>query len=386
MLELALLRYKQGRLTQCEEQCLVLLRVNTNNNACAMLLADVYFLKQDHVAATAKLCAVLDREPNNYFALSKLIKLLRCAGQLNDVPRFVDLAERSNARSLSHPGLNFCKGLHCRYSNDVPGAIKHLNLARRDGKWGLPALVNMIELYLNPNCETQWDGALLENEYSEAAGAAGQLFKELKTFDASSSLGLKIRVLEGYNYLAGRSRANIDKAMQIFIYILEKEKDYLPALLGMSIAFMLEQSTTKARNALKRIAKMPYSHELADEFEHGYLLLAEIYIEKSKFDLSEDLCSRCLKYNLSCGKAWETMGVIREKEASYKDAADMYEKAWLLEHRASASIGFKLAFNYLKAKRYVEAIGICNRILSLYPDYPRIRTDILEKAVIALRA
>mmetsp|Transcript_5257 Transcript_5257/g.16324 ORF Transcript_5257/g.16324 Transcript_5257/m.16324 type:complete len:175 (+) Transcript_5257:734-1258(+) len=174
--------------------------------------------------------------------------------------------------------------------------------------------------------------------------------------------------------------------MQIFIYILEKEKDYLPALLGMSIAFMLEQSTTKARNALKRIAKMPYSHELADEFEHGYLLLAEIYIEKSKFDLSEDLCSRCLKYNLSCGKAWETMGVIREKEASYKDAADMYEKAWLLEHRASASIGFKLAFNYLKAKRYVEAIGICNRILSLYPDYPRIRTDILEKAVIALRA
>ena len=168
---------------------------------------------------------------------------------------------------------------------------------------------------------------MLENEYSEAAGAAGQLFKELKTFDASSSLGLKIRVLEGYNYLAGRSRANIDKAMQIFIYILEKEKDYLPALLGMSIAFMLEQSTTKARNALKRIAKMPYSHELADEFEHGYLLLAEIYIEKSKFDLSEDLCSRCLKYNLSCGKAWETMGVIREKEASYKDAADMYEKA-----------------------------------------------------------
>jgi len=114
--------------------------------------------------------------------------------------------------------------------------------------------------------------------------------------------------------------------MQIFINILEREKDYLPALLGMSIAFMLEKSTTKARNALKRIAKMSYSHDLAEEFERGYLLLADIYIKKSKFDLSEDLCNRCLKYNLSCGKAWETMGVIREREASYRDAAEMYEK------------------------------------------------------------
>lgn len=79
------------------------------------------------------------------------------------------------------------------------------------------------------------------------------------------------------------------------------------------------------------------------------------------------------------------MGVIREKEAAYKDAADMYEKAWLLEHEASATVGFKLAFNYLKAKRYVEAINICHKILTLYPDYPKIRSDILERAIGALR-
>ena len=63
----------------------------------------------------------------------------------------------------------------------------------------------------------------------------------------------------------------------------------------------------------------------------------------------------------------------------------MYEKAWRLEHRASASTGFKLAFNYLKAKRFVEAIEVCNKVLNLYPDYPQIRADILDKAMIALR-
>jgi tetratricopeptide repeat protein 21B len=172
----------------------------------------------------------------------------------------------------------------------------------------------------------RWDNSVELEQNSEAATVADHLFKELKTFVIPEGLQLKTSVLEAYTYLATRSKPKIDHAMQIFIDILEKEKDYLPALLGMSTTFMLEKSTTKARNALKRIAKMPYSHELADDFERGYLLLADIYIQKSKFDLSEDLCNRCLKYNLSCGRAWETMGVIREKEASYKDAADMYEK------------------------------------------------------------
>ena len=174
--------------------------------------------------------------------------------------------------------------------------------------------------------DNRWADSIELEHNSETAAVADQLFKELRTFVIPEDFDLKVKVLEAYICLATRSKSKIDQAMQIFIDILEKEKDYLPALLGMSTTFMLEKSTTKARNALKRIAKMPYSHELADEFERGYLLLADIYIQKSKFDLSEDLCNRCLKYNLSCGRAWETMGVIREKEASYKDAADMYEK------------------------------------------------------------
>jgi tetratricopeptide repeat protein 21B len=244
----------------------------------------------------------------------------------------------------------------------------------------------MIEIYLNPDNETRWDGNLELKYYSGTAGIVVDLFKDLETFTVSRNIALKIEVLKAYSHLANQPRGQTEKAMKSFIGILEREKDYLPALLGMSTAFLFDQSTTKARNALKRIARMPYSYALAEHFERGYLLLADIYVQKCKFDLSEDLCSRCLKYNLSCGKAWETMGSIREKEASYKDAADMYEKAWLLEHQASATIGFKLAFNYLKAKRYVEAIDVCNKVLSLYPDYPQIRKEILEKAMSALRS
>jgi tetratricopeptide repeat protein 21B len=48
-------------------------------------------------------------------------------------------------------------------------------------------------------------------------------------------------------------------------------------------------------------------------------------------------------------------------------------------------VGYKLAFNYLKAKRHVEAIHICHVVLELFPDYPKIRKEVLDKARAALR-
>ena len=80
-----------------------------------------------------------------------------------------------------------------------------------------------------------------------------------------------------------------------------------------------------------------------------------------------------------------TTGTIMEKEASYRDAADNYEMARKLGKTSSARVGYKLAFNFLKAKRYVDAISVCHDVLRKYPKYPKIRTDILEKARASLR-
>ena len=52
------------------------------------------------------------------------------------------------------------------------------------------------------------------------------------------------------------------------------------------------------------------------------------------------------------------MGMIMEKEAAYKDAADHYQKAWEYGNKNQPSIGYKLGFNYLKDKRYYDAIDI----------------------------
>lgn len=79
------------------------------------------------------------------------------------------------------------------------------------------------------------------------------------------------------------------------------------------------------------------------------------------------------------------MGFIMEKEASYRDAADHYENAWKYARMSNSRMGFKLAFNYLKAHRYVESINVCHKILKVEPDYPKLRKEILDKARAGIR-
>ena len=42
-------------------------------------------------------------------------------------------------------------------------------------------------------------------------------------------------------------------------------------------------------------------------------------------------------------------------------------------------IGYRLAFNFLKAHRYLEAVEVCHQVLGKHPAYPPIKKDILEK-------
>jgi tetratricopeptide repeat protein 21B len=90
-------------------------------------------------------------------------------------------------------------------------------------------------------------------------------------------------------------------------------------------------------------------------------------------------------YNHSCAKAWEGMGLIYEKEQSYRDAAESYENAWRLSHEHDLAIGYKLSFNYMKARRFVDAMDVAFKVLGVDDKYPRIRKDIIDKCRSELR-
>ncbi len=73
-----------------------------------------------------------------------------------------------------------------------------------------------------------------------------------------------------------------------------------------------------------------------------------------KYDMAQEYLKKAIGHDKSCTKAWEYLGLIMEKEAAYKDAADNYEQAWKYDNQANPTVGYKLAFNYLKAERCVR--------------------------------
>lgn len=111
-LALAKIHLINNDLEGCQQQCVTLMRLDPNNQEASLMLADLMFRKNEHEAATYHHQQLLEKNPQRYDALNKLIQLLRRAGRLVDAPRFIKLAEKSNAKATFAAGLHYCKVKH----------------------------------------------------------------------------------------------------------------------------------------------------------------------------------------------------------------------------------------------------------------------------------
>lgn len=394
VLELARISLLQGHLDLCEQHCAVLLETEKNQETASVMMADLMFRKQKYEAAINLYHQVLEGAPDNFPVLNKLIDLLRRSGKLEDAPAFFELARKTSSRVLLEPGFNYCTGIYHWHIGQPNEALKFLNKARKDSTWGQSATYYMVQICLNPDNEIvggeAFDSPAAESNYpgrkeSEQQGVrtAEKLLREFYPHTAWGQA--QMRLLQGLCLLATREKANMETALGTFIEMAQAEKDSVSALLAMAQAYMLLKQVPKARTQLKRLAKAPWALAEAEDLEKSWLLLADIYCQGGKFDLASELLRRCVQYNKSCCKAYEYMGFIMEKEQSYKDAATNYELAWKYSHYANPAIGYRLAFNYLKGKRFLEAIEVCHNVLREHPNYPKIREEILEKAQGSLR-
>jgi len=385
------LRLQHEQFDAAHHQCMLLMRIDSGNEEASMVMADIMFRKAEYDAAIYHYQQILDSRPNNYDVLQQLVRLLRRAGQLPEAPKFLTAAEKSSARASFDAGLHFCKGLYQRFANNPREALQEFNLARGDADWGVEAVYNMVEIFLDPDDNNMWeepDSGRPDNQ--DAVRDAERLLNEVRSSnhgDWSSTQTTRHEILDSYRMMATHQKSGIDKAEHMLKNIVSTDPEHVPANLALATAYMMTKQVAKARNRLKDLVrKAKFKEEEILEFEKCLLMQADIYNESGKYDLAEELCKRCLSYNKSCAKAWEMMGVIKEKEQSYADAADNYEQAWRFTGELSPTIGFKLAFNYLKAKRMVEAVDVCHKVLAVNPDYPKIRSDILDRARAALRS
>ena len=64
-----------------------------------------------------------------------------------------------------------------------------------------------------------------------------------------------------------------DVRSTIRLELLNTERDYLPALVCLSQAYLMLKQAPKARNHLKRVAKMAFMADQAGDFERGWHVL-----------------------------------------------------------------------------------------------------------------
>ncbi|XP_012939708.1 tetratricopeptide repeat protein 21B isoform X2 [Aplysia californica] len=396
MLDLAGLYLMTEDLDGCQHQLMTLLKNDSDNDNATIMLADLMFRRNEYDSAMYHFQQLLQSKPDNYEALARLVDLMRRAGKLEEVPKFLETAQNASSRAPVEAGFCYCKGLYEWYSGNPTEALKHFNKARKDSDWGSNAIYNMIEICLNPDNETiggevfdtvEGEGGRMssdkEKQDSElmAVRTAEKLIREAKPKPGD----VRHTVLENMALIASKQKQNIERALNNFMEICSNEREHVGALYGIAAAYMVLKQTPRARNTLKRVAKSPWTIQDGEDLEKSWLLLADIYVQSGKYDMAQELLKRVLQYNKSCCKAYEYMGFICEKEQSYKDAAESYENAWKYGNKNNPVIGYKLAFNYMKARRFVDAIDICHHVLSSHPNYPKIRKDILEKARASIR-
>jgi tetratricopeptide repeat protein 21B len=198
-------------------------------------------------------------------------------------------------------------------------------------------------------------------------------------------LALPPQVLACHVLIASRVKASVEEAAERLNKLLGDDTDFPAALMALAAAHMVLGQQPKARNLAKRVLKLPFDADAVDEWVAAHLLLADIHIEAGKYDQASEELKGALELDASCARAHEYLGAIAEKEVRYAEAAECYERAWRQESEMSAPVAYKLAFNYLKAGRYVAAIDVCHRILAQFPEYGKIRSEVLDKARAMLR-
>uniref|UniRef100_A0A8C7ECY3 Tetratricopeptide repeat domain 21A n=1 Tax=Nothoprocta perdicaria TaxID=30464 RepID=A0A8C7ECY3_NOTPE len=395
ILKLAHLYLEEEDLDSCEYQCALLLRDEKSNEATTMIMADIWFRKQKYEQAISLYQNVLEKSPDNFSVLERLIDLLRRTGNLDKTTFFFKMLKKQSTRLFLEPGYNYCRGLYCWHMGQSNQALKCFNKARKDAEWGQKAVTNMIQICLNPDKEVI-GGEVFENLEEEESNLDGKqeavqhgirtAEKLLMEFCPCSQEGQnQLTMLRNYCLMATKDKNNVEKALGVFVEMAQKEKESVQIILAVAQAYLILKQTSKATIQLKRLAKVNWTLSDAEELEKSWILLSDIYCRSEKYDRASEHLKRCLQYNKSCSKAYEYLGFIMEKGQAIVSAAKNYELAWKYSNRTSLAVGFKLAFNCLKNKNYVEAIEVCHDVLKICPNYPKIREEILEKAQAALK-
>ncbi|XP_066906495.1 tetratricopeptide repeat protein 21B [Halyomorpha halys] len=351
-------------LSSCETLCSAILSNDPSNEAALLMVADLSLRRLDLSAAAIHFSSLLQSRPDFWLALARLIQVNRRSARIEQSWPYIEAAR---SVSPNHPALHYCTGLYYLYCGEKQKGLEELNMARGDIEWGRQATHDMVEAYLA----------------SGQAVAAERLLTDIEP--SSPDEEGRLLLLTSLVRLALQDRTEIDRAISDLTHLATLEQYRVGATLGLGQCYFAQKQYNRAKVLLKQVARTPWTMEEAEYLERLWLLLAELHITNGNSDLASELLNKVLLHNQSSAKAYELLGLVAEKEQKYQEASQNYKRAWDLSSGSDPALGYKLSYNLLKNKQFAESVAICQKVLASSPEYPKIKKDILEKALKKLR-
>ncbi|XP_023941812.1 tetratricopeptide repeat protein 21B [Bicyclus anynana] len=383
LLALAKLYAQMNNPERCEETCAVLLNADPNNESAAVMMADLAFRKVDFETAQRHLEQILSVKATSWEALAQLIEVQWRRGKLSEVEQTLETAKNA-LDSQDDPGYAYCSGLHSMYQGKMNAALRQLNHARRSPRWGQAAAKRMVLLCLSQHAPDALQDSLTAGDDSDtrllALRTAEKLLAEVAHTDRNA--------LQALLQLANKHKSQADKVLQEILPLATEDgyQDDPYLILAIANAYNIVKQPTRAKNILKRaISSIPWTPEKADGLERCWLEVADNQISSGRTEAAKEILTKILNHNSSCAAAYQYLGFLSEKDQNYKSAAHNYDNAWVHTGKSDLAIGYKLAYAYLKLKKYPECIVVSRHILKIRPEYPKLKKEILEKAKSNLR-
>eukprot|EP00892_Ulva_mutabilis_P009788 jgi/Ulvmu1/7181/UM034_0090.1 len=388
-LAVARLDLRLGHPAACEERCSEVLAAAKDGSQVHLeaqrLAARALFIAGEAASAISHLEALLATAPTAWQARAELLDCLRRAGRLDDAAAHMSAAANSPAAAgPAAAGFHYCRALLAVHRHEANACLQAAALARRDPAVAPEATLLMVQTYLQPLVDALWAGEA--TDASDVISCVSTCDALLYSLDPTERTSTRWLVLYHSLSLVIPDDGAADEALQALLDIARSHPDSVPVALAIATGYVKLGNIPRARTHLKRAQKMPYNPDDGEAFEAAWLLLATINVGAGKHSAARDFCALALRHNASAARAWDLQGTCLEAEGDARGAAASYTHAWRLMRGGNPAFGYRLAWNLLKSAQYAEAVDVALQVLDKFPDYPKIKEDVVDAGVKKLRA
>jgi len=364
LLSLANAYYAKNDKDKCLVTCQQLLRIDSQCEEAAILMAEVSGNANIDDLETAFFAS-----PHFYRTLYRLIEMCARGGLLEKVPLYLQKAKPDN------PGYLFCNGLYHIYIGDPQEAIKQFYKCRNDPEYGIQSQQMVFSIYVNPSRKYVWndDKPLATQKDLESAQ------KILNRLDPED---IDIEQFQQMLLLSQNTIESVSKALE---YYEKGDPQDLESAIGRCKCYLRLGKQTEATRNLNSIIHGTPNHKNYSIFVEAFLMMTDISIKQDSYDEAEKYVQNALDLDQSCVKGHEFKSYIMEKKTMFNDAAESLMKAWKLTNESDLLVGYKLSLNLMKAKRFVEAVKVSRMILAKHPNYPKLKDSVFLPCIAELR-